>query len=332
MFWNPRAASLTGYNALETNTIGFARLFEPLLRMEGIIEQAKGGSCTVGARLVLKGADGARRPIMLWCIPLPRLDDTKARCLVVLRELPPPESRPEGTQVLERLQLLGQLAGSISHEIHNPLNAILLHADILEEELSQPHGGNRDQLLHSLAVMRTRTTQLYDTVQEYLTLARLPTLACEPEDLGALLEAFGLEMRERLAARGITLQLKGSAGLGPVSLHKPTFWRALGIMVQHALEAMPQGGTLTLGSRRVGAQVQLDIRDTGSGITEEQLALLLQPSAATKPEGTGLGLYLVCEVIAAHQGDIAVASTPDRGTTFTVTLPVATVDGAPAPL
>jgi signal transduction histidine kinase len=224
----------------------------------------------------------------------------------------------------ERLRLLGQLAGAMSHEIHNPLNAILLHADILEEELYQPDGGSRDQLRHSLTVMKTRLTQLYDMVQEYLALARLSTLVCEPEDLGALLEAFALEIRECLAAHGIAVQLENLAGLGQVALHKPTFWRALEKIVQHTMTAMPQGGVLTLRGRRTEAHAHLEISDTGSGMTDEQWQLLLQPSYATGPEGSSLGLYLVGEVMAAHQGQVAMTSTSDCGTTLTITLPLIT--------
>lgn len=241
---------------------------------------------------------------------------------MVIRELPQPEPVPERRNPQEQLRLLGQLASSLSHEIHNPLNAMLLHADVLEEELSQPEGGSRDQLLHSLAVIKTRMTQLYEMVQEYLTLARLSDLPHHPEDLGALLEAFGLEMRERLAAHGITLHLEEITDLGYVALCKPIFWRALSNVVQYAIKAMPHGGMFTLRGRRTEAYVQLDISDTGEGIAEQQWALVLHPSETSRYEAKELGLYLVREVIAAHQGKITVSSSPDQGTTLTIILPL----------
>jgi signal transduction histidine kinase len=250
--------------------------------------------------------------------------------LSVLREVSTAALRPAEAHAKDRLLLLAQLSGLVSHEIYNPLNAILLHADILEEELSQPDGANRGQLLHSLEVMKTRVTQLYDMIQEYLVLARLADVSCIPEDLGALLEAFGLEMRERLLAHGITLTLQGAAELGQVPLHKPTFWRALCNVEQYAVEAMPQGGTLTLHGQRCETHIRLDIHDTGAGLSEAQLSRLSSPAAAVNSAGKGLGLYLVREVILAHHGQITVTSTPGTGTTITMTLPHCAVGGAPA--
>ena len=198
----------------------------------------------------------------------------------------------------------------------------MLHADILEEELSQPDGANREQLLHSLEVMKTRVTQLYDMIQEYLVFARLADLSCIPEDLGALLEAFSLERRERLLAHGITLTLQDTAELGQVPLHKPTFWRALCSVEQYAVEAMPHGGTLTLQGQRCETHIRLDIHDTGTGLSETQISSLSSPVSAVHAEGKGLGLYLVREVILAHHGQITVTSTPGIGTTITMTLPL----------
>jgi len=86
---------------------------------------------------------------------------------------------------------------------------------------------------------------------------------------------------------------------------------------------MPRGGALTLRCQRTTSQVHLAIEDTGCGITAEQLPLLFTPFHTTKPDGTGLGLYVVQEIVAAHGGTIEVASIPGQGTTVTITLPCA---------
>jgi PAS domain S-box-containing protein len=326
--WNACAARLTGYSALEVNVRGLAQLFEPSQRLAQCIEQAKSGIATARELLTLQRANGQSQPVVLWCLPLSSPDDSAAQILVMIRALVQPEPVTESVDTREQLQLLGQLASSVSHEIHNPLNAILLHADVLEEELSQPEGGSHDQLLHSLAVIKTRITQLYEMIQEYLTLARLSDLPCHPEDLGALLEAFGLEMRERLAAHGITLHLEEIAGLGYVALYKPIFWQALSNIIQYATKTMPHGGRITLRGRRIETSIQLDISDTGEGLAEAQWSTVLQPSPTARYEAKELGLYLVREVVAAHQGKITVASTPHQGTIFTIVLPCRTSAGS----
>jgi signal transduction histidine kinase len=256
---------------------------------------------------------------------MPKTDGTETQVLAVLREVSTAALSPVQAHAQDRLLLLAQLAGVVSHEIYNPLNAILLHADILEEELRQPEGVDHEQLLHSVEVMKTRVTQVYDMVQEYLVLARLEDLSCIPEDLGALLEAFSLEKRERLLAHGITFTLQGTAEVGPVPLHKPAFWRALCNVEQYAVEAMPQGGTLTLHGQRCESHIRLDIHHTGTGLPETQISCLSSPASAVNSAGKGLGLYLVREVILAHHGQITVTSIPETGTTITVTLPLCTV-------
>jgi signal transduction histidine kinase len=116
------------------------------------------------------------------------------------------------------------------------------------------------------------------------------------------------EMVPALTAHGITLQLEPLGQLGLVALHAPTVQRALLNLVQNAIEAMPHGGTLTLRGRRQDATVHLDVGDTGVGIPPEQATQIFEPLHTTKPGGTGLGLYIVQEVVAAHSGQVTVQS------------------------
>ena len=133
---------------------------------------------------------------------------------------------------------------------------------------------------------------------------------------------FAQEMAGKLAAHAVSLQLDGLATLGNVILHQSTFRRALLNLVQNAMEAMPQGGVLTLCGRHYATHVQLEIRDSGSGIPAANLWRIFEPLYTTKPGGTGLGLYIVQEIVAVHEGQITVQSQEGHGTTFTVMLPV----------
>jgi signal transduction histidine kinase len=142
-------------------------------------------------------------------------------------------------------------------------------------------------------------------------------------DLARLVMQHAQEMTPALTAHAITLQLEALDQLGIVALHEYTFRRALLNLVQNAIEAMPQGGTLTFRGRRQDAAVHLDVGDTGSGIAPEQITQIFEPLYTTKPGGTGLGLYIVQEVVAAQGGQVAVQSTVGSGTTFTITLPLA---------
>ena len=137
-----------------------------------------------------------------------------------------------------------------------------------------------------------------------------------------MVEILALEMQEQLDAHGITLHLEGLGDLGQVALQH-VFRRVLLNLVQNAVDAMPQGGTLTIRGQREETQVRLEISDTGSGIPTDQFPLLFTPFHTTKSEGTCLGLYVVQQVVAAHEGEVTVTSAPGQGTTFTITLPLA---------
>jgi two-component system sensor histidine kinase AtoS len=324
--WNPRAASLTGYTLPEINTVGLAQVFDQPHGLEHLIQEAKAGAPTLGTRLMLKRADGALVPVDVRCSPLRHLGGIAGRVVVVMRDLSDLEILQDRLLQSERLSILGRLAGALSHEIRNPLAAIFLHADILEDELQQPGSGDRAQLLRSLAAIKEEVSRLHDLVQQYLSLARLPELRREPLDLGAYLKAFGQEMQERLEARNIALRLEGISKVGWVALHRNSFRRVLLNLFNNALEAMPQGGILTLRAGCTADRVCLAVSDTGCGIPAAQVPLLFSPFHSTKPEGTGLGLYLAREIIAAHQGEITVTSAPGVGTTFTVLLPLLMLD------
>jgi signal transduction histidine kinase len=131
---------------------------------------------------------------------------------------------------------------------------------------------------------------------------------------------FLKEVAPEVDQREVTLRREGPASLGPVALHANTFRRVLLNLVQNALDAMPQGGTLTLRGWQTATHVHLDISDTGTGIPADQLARIFEPLYTTKPTGTGLGLYMAREIVAAHDGELRVTSPVGSGTTFTITL------------
>jgi signal transduction histidine kinase len=231
------------------------------------------------------------------------------------------------TWQIQRSALLGDIAGKIVHEIRNPLNAIFLHADVVQGELQCPTLDSRTQIMESLTDIRTEVRRLYDIMQDYLALARLAVVQYEPEDMGNFLRECGRVMQEQARTRGVMLHLQGLARLGSVSLHKGTLQHAFVNLLQRALDAMPQGGTVTLRGRRTASHSIVEIRDTGRAISEEQLKILVEPLYSRSSEWTGLELYVVREIVVAHHGTIDVQSAPGQGTTCTVTLPLVAMEG-----
>src|SRR4029453_1125061 len=137
--------------------------------------------------------------------------------------------------------LLGRLAAGVSHEIRNPLGAIFLHVDLLEEELQQPTPESPKQIAQALLEIRTQMGRLDELVQDYLSLVRVANIERPPEDLGLCVQAWGAELQSQAAAKGVTLQLEGLESLGQIPVHAGTLRRALLNLVQNALDAVAEG-------------------------------------------------------------------------------------------
>jgi two-component system sensor histidine kinase HydH len=163
--------------------------------------------------------------------------------------------------------------------------------------------------------------RLDDLVQDYLSLVRVTNIELQPQELGLCVQAWGAELQAQAVAQGVMLQLKGLEHLGKVPFHASTLRRAVLNLIQNALDAVAKGGMVSIIGQSTATQVQLQVCDTGSGIAAEQLARIFEPLYTTKPGGTGLGLYIVQEIVAAHGGQITVTSVEGQGTTFTITLP-----------
>jgi PAS domain S-box-containing protein len=318
--WNPRVESLTGYSVEALNRLDLRQLLEPVEVMQQMLLKVHGGEFPVNERLKLRTADGRHLRVEVQCAPLQSLKCGDAQLVLVIRPVAPAQ---EWQHCAARARVLARLAGPLSHEIRNPLNAIFLHTDIVEEEVRQPTPPDRTQVMRSLATIKAEGSRLQALLQDYLFLARLSDLHRTREDLGALVEALVLEMQAQSAARGATLILSGSDDLGEVFLHDSLFRRALFNIMQRLIEALPRDETLTVRGRRTTSHVHLSIHDTGKAVPAETWAALQTSLRATNPEGeVDFGVFVAREIIAAHRGEVAVTEAPDTGMRCTVTLPL----------
>jgi PAS domain S-box-containing protein len=258
---------------------------------------------------------GQEFPLEMSLSPL--LLENELFVVSILRDTAARAEEDAARQRTELLVILGQLAATVSHEIRNPLQSLSLHLELLEEEL-RPSGHLRE----SFATIMTELARVHSVVEDYLSLARVPNVRREPIAIGAMLEALVQEQQAQATARRVTLHLEGAQTLGHVALHVFTFRRAILNLLTNALEAMPNGGHLTLAGQRTASHLVLAVQDTGMGMTAEELPRLFTPLYTTKPHGTGLGLYVVREILKAHGGTVEATSTPGRGTIVTIHLPL----------
>jgi signal transduction histidine kinase len=178
-----------------------------------------------------------------------------------------------------------------------------------------------------LTVVASEISRMETILAEYLSFSRpLEDLRPESLDLGAVARDVLDVLGGRAEQAGVTLALEGSAGLAQGDPRR--LKEALINLVANAIEATANGGSVTLRLRGDGAHVTLDVRDTGRGISTEDLARLGTSFFTTRPGGTGLGVVLAQGVIAQHGGQLRYQSTVGVGTTATITLPVQPI---PAP-
>ena len=232
----------------------------------------------------------------------------------------------------EKLASLGQLAASVAHEVNNPLAGILVYVKLLlkkykDNELQAEW--TETQLLKMEKELH-RTTRI---IKNLLDFARQSEPTMRPTDINKAVEAALLLVGHQINLENIKLEKKLDAQLPPVLADFDQIQQVLINIILNATQAMPNGGTLTIATSvaegiKIGEStkktVRIDIKDTGVGISKENLNNLFTPFFTTKEKGkgVGLGLSVVHGIIGRHKGKIEVDSQPDVGTTFTIYLEV----------
>lgn len=259
------------------------------------------------------------RTVLLTCSPLATADGPVL--LELLNDITEQEAMRARLLHSERLATVGAMASRVAHEIRNPLGIMAVHADLLARELAA--GGDAGEAATHLAVVKDEIRSVGDLVASYLRFGRLPALRREPVDLARLLEARVAPLEAECEARSIALVRPGagSAGAMPgVMADGEQLGQAVTNLVRNAIEAMPEGGTLTVGVRHDDGSVILEVADTGPGVAPEDAERIFEPFHTTKTTGTGLGLALAREIVQEHGGSLRCVSRA-RGAAFVLTLP-----------
>lgn len=229
----------------------------------------------------------------------------------------------------ERLRALGQMASGVAHDFNNALSPVLGFSSILLEDPEQL--ADREKVLKYLQIINTAGKDAANVVSRLREFYRPRDKqdAFLPFDLNKLVEqSVNLtqpKWKDQALSNGATIQV--ARELEPVPRvfgNESEMREVLTNLIFNAVDAMPQGGTLTLRTGVENGQAVLEVSDTGIGMTEEVRQRCLEPFFTTKGDrGTGLGLAMVYGIIRRHKGSIEIRSEPNKGTTFTIGLPLA---------
>ncbi|MBN2505424.1 MAG: hypothetical protein JXQ71_01895 [Verrucomicrobia bacterium] len=223
----------------------------------------------------------------------------------------------------EKRMLLSRLLARLAHEIRNPLSSLDVHIQLLEEDLAGSGAPLKETTASRLEIIRAEMRRLETTVQHFLRLAGTSHVELERVNLPALCEHVCRLLRPEAEAHAIALDFEVEAGLPPFLADPGQLTQALLNLVINALQAVGQSGRVHIDARRTepGA-VRIEVWDSGPGVPAELHASVFDPYFTTKPDGTGLGLWIVQQILAAHGGTVHVATCPGGGASFTLRLPL----------
>jgi PAS domain S-box-containing protein len=227
-----------------------------------------------------------------------------------------------------KMESLGTLAGGVAHDMNNVLGAILGLASANLE--AQPEGSRVGKALATIVQAAERGGKM---VQSLLSFARQKPAELRELDLNNLLQE-GIQLLERTTLSRLTLDLDLDPGLRPIWGDPSALAHAFLNLYVNAVDAMPEGGTLSFRTRNLGAEgVEVRLEDTGCGMPGDVLMRALDPFFTTKApgKGTGLGLSLVYSTVTAHQGTLELRSSPGQGTEVRLVFPAAAESPAGAP-
>jgi signal transduction histidine kinase len=250
-----------------------------------------------------------------------------------------------------KLVALGRLTAGIAHEVKNPLNAMIIHLELLRTKIrnftsvAQPQAvaaagagtlglsgapavaalpAATQSALEHVEIIENEIRRLDGVVQGFLKFTRPEDLRLAPVRVPELLAAIQAIVEPEAKKNGVKVSMDCTAGIPPVNGDAGMLRQVFLNLAINACQAMPQGGSLRITCARMSHQrVEVRVEDTGAGIAKEHLSKIFDLYFTTKDHGTGIGLSMVYRIVQLHDGEIEVESTQGRGTTFRVRLPQA---------
>ncbi|MDR2552994.1 MAG: PAS domain-containing protein [Treponema sp.] len=312
-------------------------------RVADFLEQALLSGDRVRDREFETGTTGTGRLLSINIFPLVKDYQVKGSLIYVddITEKRKSESR---MRRIENLASLTTLAAGVAHEIKNPLGSISIHIQLLqkafaknEELYFKSHPEDRPdpnfsgekgptgyfQVFHKyMEVINEEIERLNRIVVDFLFAVRPMTLNLRGGDFNVFLKELLEFTGHELTRAGVKTVFEPDGDLPFLDFDERIMKQAMLNLVQNAMAAMENGGTLTITTKRKDNEAVISVCDTGTGIPEKNLSKIFEPYFTTKEQGSGLGLTLVFKIIREHQGEITVDTREGEGTCFIITLPI----------
>lgn len=227
--------------------------------------------------------------------------------------------RTQQKQLIEsqKMAVIGQMASKISHEIRNPLNALSLNVELLDEQVVAP---DSKKLIRSIS---TEIDRLNRITMHYLDIARTPATEQKDVDLAKILTHMENLLKPECTQQGISFKLDLGQSLPVLKINATGLEQVLLNLSRNAMEAVGQGGAWGIKAYVKDSDVVIEVWDHGPGIPRDNLANIFEPFFTTKAKGTGLGLAISKEIVKNLRGSLSCQSQVHQGTVFYLSLPIA---------
>ena len=217
----------------------------------------------------------------------------------------------------ERLAFTGRIAASIAHEIRNPLGNVYMAV----QQLKKGCAPDSPWVKH-IEVITRNTERINFLITELLNCARPPKLNIKPHDIHEVLESVLDSVMTKILSQHIKVDKKLNAELSIINVDNEQIKRVFLNVMINAVDSMSEKGEMTVVTENDRDNFIVKIKDTGEGIPEEDIIRIFDPFFSTKSSGVGLGLSICYGIVVSHGGIIGVESEMNKGTTFTISLPI----------
>ena len=318
LFFNKVAEGMIGRPLDEVVEISLEELLPPPHPLRPLIAVVAASSSAARDTTVALNQDGRVKEFLVSVFPV-RDAARVMGTVVLLKDLESFKTVQSLISYSAKLAALGRLTSGVAHEVRNPLNAMMIHVELLRDRLAS----TPPDVQQSLDIIGSEVQRLDRVVQGFLRFMRPQELSLKALDLNALLGSVGALLEAEWQARGVHFHWELDSALPPIRADEELLRQAFLNILQNACQAMPVGGTVTISTAREGRElIRVSIADEGVGIPAENLEKIFKLYFTTKPDGSGIGLSIVYRIIQMHDGTIEARSENRQGTTMVVRLPV----------